>query len=147
MSVISVEVIKRELQKTTTKKKQQRKTNRIKENRSYSKRIRAKWFCRVFKLHFFQLIFKASLIFKSNLELAISVILKQRELYESKHVAVECRCLKIWDLLSFLICSSILVLKWRQVLSIYLELQPAQVNLYPTKDQIIRNCNFMKKNF
>ena len=42
MSVISVEVIKRELQKTTTKKKQQRKTNRIKENRSYSKRIRAK---------------------------------------------------------------------------------------------------------
>ena len=58
---------------------------------------------------------KASLIFKLNLELALSIILKQRELYESKHVAVECRCLKIWDLLSFLICSSILVLKWRQV--------------------------------
>ena len=59
--------------------------------------------------------FKASLIFKSNLELALSIIWKQRELYESKHVAVECRCLKIWDLLSFLICSSILVLKWQQV--------------------------------
>ena len=38
---------------------------------------------------------KASLIFKLNLELALSIILKQRELYESKHVAVECRCLKI----------------------------------------------------
>ena len=35
------------------------------------------------------------LIFKSNLELALSIILKQRELYESKHVAVECRCLKM----------------------------------------------------
>ena len=46
-----------------------------------------------FKLGFLQLICKASLIFKSNLELALSIILKQRELYESKHVAVECRCL------------------------------------------------------
>ena len=52
-----------------------------------------------------QLICKASLIFKSNLEfyLALSITLKQRELYDSKHVAEECRCLKIWDLLSFLI--------------------------------------------
>ena len=32
-----------------------------------------------------------SLIFKSNLELALSIILKQRELYESKHVSEECR--------------------------------------------------------
>ena len=67
----------------------------------------------------------------SNLELALSIILKQRELIESKHVAVECRCLKIWDLLSFLIYSSILVLKWRQVSPISLELQLAQVNLNP----------------
>ena len=51
--------------------------------------MRAKWFCCAFKLGFLQLICKASLIFKSNLELALSVILKQRELYESKHVAVE----------------------------------------------------------
>ena len=42
-----------------------------------------------------QLICKASLIFKSNFELALSIILKERELYESKHVAVECRCLKM----------------------------------------------------
>ena len=44
-----------------------------------------------------------------------SIILKERELYESKHVAVERRCLKIWDLLSFLTCYWILVLKWGQV--------------------------------
>ena len=30
----------------------------------------------------------------SNLELALSLILQERELYESKHAAVECRCLK-----------------------------------------------------
>ena len=77
--------------------------------------MRAKWFCYAFNLGFLQLICKASLMFKSNLVLALSIILKQRELYESKHVVVECRCLKIWDLLSFLICSSILVLKWWQV--------------------------------
>ena len=82
---------------------------------SYSESVRAKWFCCTFKLGFVQLICKASLIFKSNLELALSVILKERELYESKHVAVECRCLKICDFLSFLICSSILVLKWPKV--------------------------------
>ena len=74
-----------------------------------------KWFCCAFKLGFLQLICKASLVFKSNLELALSIILKQRGLYESKHVAVKCRYLQIWDLLSFLICSSILVLKWQQV--------------------------------
>ena len=49
-----------------------------------------------FKLGLLQLIWKAFLIFKSNLELALSIILKGRELYESEHVAVECRCLKIW---------------------------------------------------
>ena len=60
---------------------------------------------------FVQLICKASLIFKLNLESALLIILKERELYESKHVMVECRCFKICDLLSFLICSSTLVLK------------------------------------
>ena len=38
---------------------------------------------------------KASLIFKSYLGLALSIILKQRELYDSKHVSVECKCIKI----------------------------------------------------
>ena len=104
----------RELRKTT-KKEKQTETERSRGNGSYNERVRANWFGCAFKLGFLQLICKASLIFKSNLELALSIILKQRELYESKHVSEECRCLKIWDLLSFLICSSILVLKWRQV--------------------------------
>ena len=76
---------------TATKQKQKR----TKGDRNYSERVRAKWVCSAFNLSFLQLICKASLIFKSNLELALSIILKQRELYESKHVAVECRCLKI----------------------------------------------------
>ena len=73
---------------------------------------------------FLPLISKVSLTFKSNLELALSIILKQRELYESKHVAVDCRCLKIWNLLSFLMFLNfrILVLKW-QVSPMQLELQ------------------------
>ena len=62
-----------------------------------------------------QLTCKASLIFKSNLELALKIILKERELYKLKHVVVEFQCLKIWGLLSFLICPSILVLKWQPV--------------------------------
>ena len=59
----------REMQKT---KEKQTKTERSKENRSYSKRVRAKLFCCAFKLGFLQLICKASLIFKSNLEFALS---------------------------------------------------------------------------
>ena len=39
------------------------------------------------RLGFLQLICKASLIFKSNFELALTIILKDKELYESKHVA------------------------------------------------------------
>ena len=120
------------MQKTT--KEKQTKAERSNGNRSYSERVRAKWFCCAFKLGFLQLIYMASLIFKSNLELALSIILKQRELYESKHVSEECRCLKIWDLLSFLICSSILDLKWRQISPMQLELQLAQVNLDTRKD-------------
>ena len=76
-------------------KRKKKKLKRTRGDRSYSERVRAKWFCCAFKLGFLQLICKASLIFKSNLELALSIILKQRELYESKNVAVECRCLKI----------------------------------------------------
>ena len=52
-----------------------------------------------FKLGYLQLICKASFIFKSNLELGWSIILKERELYESKYAVVECKCLKIWELL------------------------------------------------
>ena len=68
--------------------KKNKKTEKNKGDRSHSERMRAKWFCCTFKLRFLKLICKASLIFKSNLELALTIILKQRELYESKHVAV-----------------------------------------------------------
>ena len=101
MPIISVEIMKttdeRETQKTNKQTNKQKKTKTVKNkgDRSYSERLRAKWFCFAFKLGFLQLICKVSLIFKSNLELALSIILKQRELYESKHVAVGCRCLKI----------------------------------------------------
>ena len=91
------------------KKKKDRKKQR--SVASYSESVKAKWFCCMFKLGFVQLICKYSLIFKSNLELALSVILKERELHESEHDVVECRCLKICDLLSCLICPLILVLK------------------------------------
>ena len=65
--------------------------------------MRVKWFCCAFKLGFVQLKSKASLVFKKNLELALSIILKERELYESKHVMMECRSLK-----------KMRILKWQQ---------------------------------
>ena len=81
------------------KSKSKQKKTKAEKNKggdtSYCERVRAKWFCYVFKLRFPQYICKASLIFKSNLELALSIILKERELSESKHGAVEFRCLKI----------------------------------------------------
>ena len=64
------------MQKQNQKKKQQQQ--RARGDRSYSERVRAKWFCCTFSLGFLQLICKASLIFKSNLELTLSIILKQR---------------------------------------------------------------------
>ena len=52
MPIISVEIMKtideREMEKTT--KEKQTKTERRKENISYSERVRAKWFCCAFKL-------------------------------------------------------------------------------------------------
>ena len=112
MPIISVEIMKtiaeREKQKTT--KEKQTKTKKSKENRSYRERVRARWFWCTFKLGFLQLIRKASLIFKLNLELALSIILKQIELYESKHVYSGVQMSKNMRLVS-----SILVLKWRLV--------------------------------
>ena len=70
--------------KKKQKKKKKQRQKRTREDKSYSERVRAKWFCCPFKLDFLRLMCKASLVFKLNLELALSVILKQRELYESK---------------------------------------------------------------
>ena len=87
---------KRDAKKKIEKNKQrQKRTKGGGGGWSYRGGGRAKWFCCAFKLGFLQLLCKTSLIFKSNVELALSVLLKQRELHESKHLAVECRCLKI----------------------------------------------------
>ena len=104
MSDIMEIIDERERQENKDRKKQR-------SGASYSESVRAKWFCCTLKLGFVQLICQDSLIFKLNLELAFSIILKERELYESKHIVLECRCLKMCDLLPFLMCSSILVLK------------------------------------
>ena len=94
-------------------KKKNKNKDRKKESSgaNYCESLRAKWFCCAFNSGFVQLISRAFLIFKSNLELALLINLKERELYESKHVVLECRRLKICNLLSSLVCSSILVLK------------------------------------
>ena len=97
MSIISVEMMKTrdetEMKKATTKEKQI-KTGRSKGIRSYSEIVSAKFFCCSFKLGFLQVICKDSLISKLNLELGLSNVFKQREVYESKHVVMECRSLK-----------------------------------------------------
>ena len=64
-----------ERQKSTKKNKQRQK--RARGKRSYRERGRAKWFCCTFKLEVSQLICKAPLIFKSNVELASSIITKE----------------------------------------------------------------------
>ena len=79
---------KRKNKNKKRKKKNKQRQTRTRGDRSYSEWVRAKWFCCAFKLGFLQIICKTSLIFKSNLKLAFSFVLKQRELYESKHIAV-----------------------------------------------------------
>ena len=63
--------MKENYKKTT--KENQTKAERSKGNSSCSESVIAKWFCCAFKIGFLQLICKVSLIFKSNLELALSI--------------------------------------------------------------------------
>ena len=65
--------------KEKCKKKQRQE--RTSGDRSYSEKVKAKWLCFAFKLGFLQLICKVSLIFKLDLELVLSIILKQRKLW------------------------------------------------------------------
>ena len=65
-------IIKTIDERETQKQKQQKKQN--KGDGSYSERVRDKSFCWAYKLGFLQLICKASLIIKSNLGLALSII-------------------------------------------------------------------------
>ena len=64
----------KEKRKQANKEKTKKEKN--KGDKSYSGRVGAKCFCCAFKLGFLQLICKASLLFKLNLELALSIILK-----------------------------------------------------------------------
>ena len=61
-----------------TQKQTKTKTEKNKGDKNYSERVRAKWFRCAFKLGFLQLMCKASLIFKSNLELTLPIILKKK---------------------------------------------------------------------
>ena len=58
--------------------KRKKTKSKEKKSKNYSESVRAKWFCCARKLGFVQLICKASFIFKSDLELALSIILKER---------------------------------------------------------------------
>ena len=73
-----------EIMKITDEREKQKNKDRKKQRTgaSYSESVTAKWFCCTFKLGFAQVICKVSFILKSNLELALSIILKERELHE-----------------------------------------------------------------
>ena len=58
------------------KRRKKTKTENNRRDKNYSEKVRAKRFCCAFKLDFLQLIYKASLIFKSNLESALLSFLK-----------------------------------------------------------------------
>ena len=73
---------KRKKQKQKQQQQQQKINKDRKEQRgdtSNSEDMRAKLFCCASA--FLQLICKVSLVFESNLELALSIILKERDLY------------------------------------------------------------------
>ena len=80
MSDIMGKKNERERGKKNKNKNKDRKKQR--SGVSYSESVRAKWFRCPFKLGFVQLICKASIIFKWNLEIALSIMLKERELYK-----------------------------------------------------------------
>ena len=63
-----------ERERQDNKDRKKRRKKEIKEERGG-----ARWFCCAFKLGFLQLMCKASLVFKSNLELVLSITLKERQ--------------------------------------------------------------------
>ena len=78
MSIISVRDNEKKIDERETQTNKQThkktKTEKNKGDKNYKERVRVKSFCCVFKSAFPQLICKASLIFKSNLELVLSII-------------------------------------------------------------------------
>ena len=71
-------------ERETQKKKKENKDRKEQGGGSFSERVTAKWFCCAFKLGFLHLICKASLIFKSNLELALPLSIILKESYTSQ---------------------------------------------------------------
>ena len=67
-----------EIETQNKTKAEKKKTDEI-----YIKSVITLLFCCAFNLDFLKLIYKASLIFKSNLELALWIILKERDFDES----------------------------------------------------------------
>ena len=76
----------------SNRQKKKIKTKRCPQN--YSERLRIRKFRPAFKLDSFQSICKPSLIFTSNLELALAIILKERRLCSWKHAVLERKCIK-----------------------------------------------------
>ena len=72
MSIINVKDNENNRGKRKEKNKQKNKDRKKQRSgASYSENVRAKWSCCAFKLGFVRLKYKASLIIKSNLELAL----------------------------------------------------------------------------
>ena len=71
MHIINVRHNRNNRWKTKAKNRDRKKPR---SGASYSESVRAKWFCCAFKLSFVQLICKVSLIFKLNLQLALSIM-------------------------------------------------------------------------
>ena len=66
--------------------KKEIKYRKEQEGGSYSENVRADWFCCAFEVGFFQLTRKAYLIFKSNLELALLIIVKEKKITERERI-------------------------------------------------------------
>ena len=75
----------RETQKTKSKKQRQKWKKEVTQAIGKGEGYMA-WICCAFKVGFLEIICKASLIFKLDLQLVLSIVLKERELYESKHM-------------------------------------------------------------
>ena len=110
---------------------------KMKENKTwpqnYSEILRAKWFCCAFQLNLFQFTCKVVVIYESKFALGLSIIFKKSYGMQVTLCCFRMPMLKISDLLSFFICSTILILK-RHDLPMNLELQLAEVDLYTRKD-------------
>ena len=85
MQLISLMKTKNERKETKKAKNQKQRIKRTKRwSQIYCERVRAKCIL--------QLICKASFILKSNLELALSIMFKERQWCKSKYVVLEYKC-------------------------------------------------------